>query len=143
MGLMKRINTAMTLHRTSLQDFAPDERKAIRAILRDEESLRQYQASKTAPVPTAGGQALCGVSLGAIYTGNRPEKAGLYYVIDTVAEYIQSVTVSRSDTGTWRVGVVGHSDMAPLDNFNRQTYHWFLLLELTPDDFELIGSELP
>lgn len=142
MGIMKRLNTERKMHGNSLARFAPGEREAMRAITRSSEALLSYLAEEAAPKPSAGGVALSSIWLGSIYTGDKPERAGMYVVVDTVSECREVVKLARIED-RWVVFRLGQGHETSLTAYNRPAFHWFLLLELGPDDMTFIRKELP
>lgn len=142
MGTMKRIYTERQMHGKSLARFARSEREAIRAITRNSEALLSYLAEEAAPKPTAGGVALSSIWLGSVYTGNMPERAGIYVVVDTVTETRDIVKLVHYNN-QWMIFRVGQSQEIQLSAYNKSTFHWFLLHELGPDDMKFVRKELP
>lgn len=143
MGFMKRIATEFQSHPgKSLARFAPSERQAIRALTRSSEALLEYLAAEAAPKPTAGGVALSSIWLGSVYTGGKPERAGLYYVIDTVNESREVVRLTLIGNN-WVIFRMGQAKEMPLLSYNKPAYHWFQMLDLSPDDMTFVRKELP
>lgn len=142
MGVMKRIATELVMNK-SLSRFAPGERAAIRNLIRTSEGLLRFMAEEAAPPPTAGGFAMDDVFVRVVFTGFKPERAGVYMVVDLVSETEELVRLFLDQSKTWMVQRPGDARQERLDDFNRKHHRWFRLAELGVDDLAFIRKDLP
>lgn len=143
MGAMKRLATEFQLHTgRSLARYQREEQKVWRSLEAGSDSLLRMEQEARAPVPTAGGKELAELSLKLIFTGNKPDKAGRYMVVDLVCDTMQFLTLYHSGEGQWRVWVLQNSSSDSLEFFNENHYRWFFISELSSEDLDFIRKEL-
>lgn len=78
-----------------------------------------------------------------VFTGFKPERAGVYMVVDLVSETEDLVRLFLDQSKTWVVQKPGDARQERLDDFNRKHHRWFRLAELGEDDLAFIRKDLP